>query len=56
MLRRMFLSETRTHSYEVKHSFKQVVRDDGLVDSVTGHLCNYNDNKKILLNMLLRSF
>ncbi len=41
---------------EVNHSFKQVVRDDGLVDSVTGLLCNYNDDNRILLNMLLRTF
>ena len=41
---------------EVNHGFKQVVRDDGLVGSVIGLLCNYNDNNKILLNMLSRSF
>ncbi len=41
---------------EVNQSIKHVVRDDGLVDSVTGLLYNYNDDNTILLNMLLRSF
>ena len=36
-------------------SFKHL-RDDGLVDSVTGLLHNYNEDKSTLLSMLVRSF